>query len=129
MQDTMHPASETFQSTSRVARYLVDQELPWLEGVSCLGFFLWGGRIKAGECFIYSIHIFVYDDLSYVFICFFHRKSYLRGDINPCLFARGIYTMFLIDATPMLGWSDYLRSKRRRDVFLFSDVKETVTFL
>ena len=48
MQDTMHPASETFQSTSRVARYLVDQELPWLEGVSCLGFFLWGGRIKAG---------------------------------------------------------------------------------
>eukprot|EP00434_Breviolum_minutum_P014412 symbB.v1.2.012708.t2/scaffold882.1/size155402/3 len=33
MQDTMHPASETFQSTSRVARYLVDQELPWLEGI------------------------------------------------------------------------------------------------
>lgn len=76
--------------------------------------------------------VFIY---LYMMIC--HMYSYvsftgnliLGGDINPCLFARGIYTMFLIDATPMLGWSDYLRSKRRRDVFLFSDVKETVTFL
>lgn len=32
MQDAMHPASETYQSTSRVAQWLVDQELPWLEG-------------------------------------------------------------------------------------------------
>ena len=59
MQDTMHPASETFQSTSRVARYLVDQELPWLEGVSCLVFFFGGQEgIKAGECFIYNIHVY-----------------------------------------------------------------------
>ena len=32
MQDAMHPASETFQSTSRVAAWLVEKQLPWLEG-------------------------------------------------------------------------------------------------
>ena len=31
MQDSMHPSSETFQSTSRVAEWLVNQQLPWLE--------------------------------------------------------------------------------------------------
>lgn len=31
MQDAMHPCSETFQSTSRVAEWLVSQDLPWLE--------------------------------------------------------------------------------------------------
>eukprot|EP00435_Cladocopium_sp_Y103_P037501 s1116_g9.t3 len=33
MQDAMHPASETFQSTSRVAAWLVEKQLPWLEGI------------------------------------------------------------------------------------------------
>ncbi|CAK8991339.1 Potential protein lysine methyltransferase SET5 (SET domain-containing protein 5) [Durusdinium trenchii] len=31
MQDSMHPCSETFQSTSRVAEWLVEQQLPWLD--------------------------------------------------------------------------------------------------
>ena len=68
MQDTMHPASETFQSTSRVARYLVDQELPWLEGALVFGFFLFGfflfgGREKdksTGELFFNYIYAYIY---------------------------------------------------------------------
>ena len=31
MQDSMHPSSETLQSTTRVAEWLVSQELPWLD--------------------------------------------------------------------------------------------------
>ncbi|CAE8674815.1 unnamed protein product [Polarella glacialis] len=32
MQDGMEPGSETFESTRRVAQWLIDQQLPWLEG-------------------------------------------------------------------------------------------------
>ena len=33
MQDAMHPASETFESTNNVAQWLVENQLPWLEGL------------------------------------------------------------------------------------------------
>eukprot|EP00933_Yihiella_yeosuensis_P064822 TRINITY_DN68359_c0_g1_i1.p1 TRINITY_DN68359_c0_g1~~TRINITY_DN68359_c0_g1_i1.p1 ORF type:complete len:380 (-),score=91.79 TRINITY_DN68359_c0_g1_i1:734-1873(-) len=33
MQDSMTPGAETFESTSRVAQWLVDQQLPWLDGL------------------------------------------------------------------------------------------------
>ena len=36
MQDSMHPASETMQSTTKVAEWLISQELPWLEGLDFL---------------------------------------------------------------------------------------------
>eukprot|EP00931_Biecheleriopsis_adriatica_P066206 TRINITY_DN40605_c0_g1_i1.p1 TRINITY_DN40605_c0_g1~~TRINITY_DN40605_c0_g1_i1.p1 ORF type:complete len:802 (+),score=146.46 TRINITY_DN40605_c0_g1_i1:36-2408(+) len=35
LQDSMHPGSETFKSIWRVAEWLTEQELPWLEGFSC----------------------------------------------------------------------------------------------
>ena len=31
MQDSMHPSSETMQSTNKVAEWLISQDLPWLE--------------------------------------------------------------------------------------------------
>ena len=31
MQDSMHPSSETLRSTTKVAEWLIDQELPWLD--------------------------------------------------------------------------------------------------
>ncbi|CAE7682448.1 unnamed protein product [Symbiodinium microadriaticum] len=33
MQDSMHPSSETMQSTNKVAEWLISQDLPWLEGL------------------------------------------------------------------------------------------------
>ena len=100
MQDTMHPASETFQSTSRVARYLVDQELPWLEGAPCFCFLggKGGRRIKAQVSFFKYIYIYIYIYIDVIWYMFFLTGNPLFwGGFIPCLFARGICTMFVID--------------------------------